>query len=179
MSSRVPALALLAALCGCDGSGAIPWGKNRDVALPIRWTKGAELRGEARFDLEEAAGTGTRLHLEGFWWRVGLSLDGEPLPPAFPGYASRDVALPALGPGEHHLVVTVAAPTDEPPIVSLPNSNPAAQAGAITLRLQGSAALRSIAIALVRGHRCSQCAASRAGLRRWRRRSWRPAGSTP
>lgn len=146
------AFSLLAVLCGCDGSGgAPPAGNHAAVDLPVRWTQGAELRGETQFYLEETAGAGTRLHLEGFWWRVALVLDGEPLPPAFPGYAPLDLALPALAAGEHHLDVTVSPPTDGPPVVSLPNGNRLAQAGTITLRLQASAALQSIAIPLLEG----------------------------
>lgn len=149
---RVLVLALLATLAGCGGPlHASSVAKNADISLPIRWATGAALRGEASFNLEAPAGTGTQLHLEGFWWRVGLVLDGEPLPPVVPGYAPLDLTLPALSAGEHHLLVTVAAPTDEPRIVSLPNSNRAPQKGTLTLRIQSSAALQSLALPLVEG----------------------------
>ncbi len=139
-------------LGGCSGAPGVHTGGGvADVVLPIRWAAGPAVRGETTFVLEEPAEAGTQLRLEGFWWRVGLTLDGTPLPAAFPGYAPLNVALPTLSAGEHHLVVSVEAPGGDSPVVSLRNGNRAPLAGALTLRLQRSVAVEAIAVPLLDG----------------------------
>ncbi|MES2643473.1 MAG: hypothetical protein V4850_28575 [Myxococcota bacterium] len=141
---------LLLLLVAC-GPPPPPPGPGVDVALAVRWTDGVIPRGTARFHLDADAPPGTTLWVDGAWWRVDLTLDGAPIGPVFPGYAPLDVPLPALAAGDHTLTVSVSLPTDETPVLTLPNKNTAPQAGRLELRLRGAARLGSLAVPLVDG----------------------------
>lgn len=142
---------LLVALAACAPSAPRPAGPGADVVLPIRWTGRESLTGEANFLLDAPSGAGTALHLDGTWWSVALTLDGEALPVVTPGPAPLDVPLPPLGAGLHTLAAVVRTPSNEAPIVSLPNKNREPTGGTLTLRLQDTTVVDGVFVALVDG----------------------------
>ena len=71
----MPLLLLLA----CSQPATVPMGPGADLRLPMRWSQGMELEGEATFTLDTPAGAGTVLRLDGTWWAVAPTLDGQAL----------------------------------------------------------------------------------------------------
>ena len=143
----MPLLLLLA----CSQPATVPMGPGADLRLPMRWSQGMELEGEATFTLDTPAGAGTVLRLDGTWWAVAPTLDGQALPTVTPGLAPLEMPLPTLAAGAHTLSLRVSMPGNEPPVVTLPNKNRSPTGGIVTLRLQQSASLGAIAVPLRKG----------------------------